>query len=52
MTGPDRCRHYGAPVLWHGPGGLVFADGSTAHLSCYERVETERQAARQRRDAA
>jgi hypothetical protein len=46
MTGPDRCRYCGGRVLWHGPGGLVFADGSTGHLGCYERVEAERQAAR------
>jgi hypothetical protein len=36
---PDRCRYCGGRVLWHGPGGLVFGDGSTAHLTCYERHE-------------
>jgi hypothetical protein len=51
MTGPDRCRYCGSPVLWHGPGGLVFDDGSTGHLTCYEAAETERQAAGRERAA-
>ena len=46
MTGPDRCRYCGLPVLWRGPGGLVFGDSSVGHLSCYEEHETRRQAAR------
>jgi hypothetical protein len=46
MSAPDRCRHCGLPVLWRGPGGLVFDDNSTAHLTCYEGHETRRQAAR------
>jgi hypothetical protein len=41
----NRCRHCGRPIDWTQPGGLVFADGTGAHLACYERVETERQAA-------
>jgi hypothetical protein len=45
MTAPDRCRYCGFPVLWHGPGGLVFDDGSTGHLTCYDEHETRRQAA-------
>jgi hypothetical protein len=51
MTGPDRCRYCGGRVLWHGPGGLVFGDGSTGHLSCFEEHETRRQAAGRERAA-
>jgi hypothetical protein len=42
----DACRHCGGPIDWTRPGGVVFDDGRSAHLGCYERVETERQAAR------
>jgi hypothetical protein len=51
MTGPDRCRYCSGRVLWPGPGGLVFGDGSTGHLSCYEEHETRRQAAARERAA-
>jgi hypothetical protein len=51
MTGADRCRYCGGRVLWHGPGGLVFGDGSTGHLTCYEEHETRRQAAGRERAA-
>jgi hypothetical protein len=40
----DRCRYCGLPVNWRAYDNLVFADGSGAHLGCYERAETERQA--------
>jgi hypothetical protein len=46
---PDRCRYCGGRVLWHGPGGLVFGDGSVGHLTCYEEHETRRQAAKRER---
>jgi hypothetical protein len=46
MSAPDRCRYCGLPVLWRGPGGLVFDDRRVGHLTCYEEHETRRQAAR------
>ena len=51
MTGPERCRYCAGRVLWHGPGGLVFDDGSIGHLTCYEEHETRRPAAKRERAA-
>jgi hypothetical protein len=51
MTGPERCRYCAGRVLWHGPGGLVFDDGSIGHLTCYEEHETRRQVARREQAA-
>jgi hypothetical protein len=33
----DACRHCGRPVDWR-RDGVAFADGSGAHLACYEAV--------------
>jgi hypothetical protein len=41
----DACRYCGGPIRWSEPGGLVFDDGRGAHVHCYDRVETARQAA-------
>jgi hypothetical protein len=39
---PNHCRHCGEPVAWRTPGPVAFADGTAAHLPCYERAEVER----------
>jgi hypothetical protein len=45
----ERCRHCGERIDWTWPGTVAFADGQAAHLACYERVETEREATRHER---
>ena len=39
LADPNRCRLCGEPVDWSRPGGLCFADGSAAHLTCADRAE-------------
>jgi hypothetical protein len=34
-----RCRCCGGPIDWRRPGGVTFADGSAAHVPCYEQDE-------------
>ncbi len=46
------CRHCGEPVEWRAPGPVAFADGTAAHLPCYERAEVERLLAAARRVVA
>jgi hypothetical protein len=41
----DACRYCCGPIRWSEPGGLVFDDGRAAHVHCYDRAETARQAA-------
>jgi hypothetical protein len=45
----ERCRHCGERIDWTRPGAVIFADGRAAHLACYERIETERQATQHER---
>jgi hypothetical protein len=45
---PSRCRYCGAFAGWPGPA-MAFADGSSAHVACYERAEVERLLAAARR---
>ena len=40
LTG-QHCRCCGEPMPWPAPG-LAFADGTAAHIPCYERSETVR----------
>jgi hypothetical protein len=37
-----RCQYCGDSIAWRQPGGLTFADGTGAHLICYEQAEMER----------
>ena len=30
------CRHCGDAIEWREPGAVIFADGTGAHLRCYE----------------
>jgi hypothetical protein len=46
----NLCRYCGDGIDYGRPGCLVFSDGSGAHLGCYERAETERQATRRAAD--
>lgn len=46
------CRHCGAAIGWSAPGGLAFADGSVAHLGCYEATEAARLLAAAKRAVA
>lgn len=39
---PSRCRYCGEPIAWRRPSALGFADGTAAHLACYEQAEVER----------
>ena len=38
LTG-DRCRWCGGAIDWSRPGSIAFADGTGAHLRCYETAE-------------
>jgi hypothetical protein len=48
----DACRCCGAPIRWAEPGGLVFGDARAAHVACYERHESERQAVARAKEQA
>jgi hypothetical protein len=37
-----RCRYCGRRVTWNEPGGVPFADGTAAHVSCYDHAEIAR----------
>jgi hypothetical protein len=41
LTG-HRCRYCGRRVTWTEPGGVTFADGSAAHVLCYDQAEIAR----------
>jgi hypothetical protein len=45
----DRCRHCGELLDWRRPGAAPFADGSGAHVACYEQAEINRLLAAGRR---
>lgn len=32
----DRCRHCSQRMAWPGPVGVVFGDGTAAHIDCFE----------------
>ena len=38
----DRCRYCGHPIDWRRPSSVAFADGTAAHLACYEEAEVAR----------
>jgi hypothetical protein len=48
LTG-HRCRCCGEPIDWHQPGGVAFADGTAAHVGCYDQAEITRLLATGRR---
>jgi hypothetical protein len=37
-----RCRYCGRRVVWTEPGGITFADGTAAHVLCYDQAEIAR----------
>lgn len=41
LTG-RRCRHCEGALDWTRPGWVPFADGTAAHLGCYEEAEVAR----------
>jgi tubulysin polyketide synthase-like protein len=41
LTG-HRCRYCGRRVTWNEPSGVPFADGTAAHVSCYDQAEIAR----------
>jgi hypothetical protein len=38
----ERCRYCEGAIEWRRPGGVAFADGTVAHLGCYEEAEVAR----------
>ena len=38
----ERCRYCEGAIEWRRPGGVTFADGTVAHLGCYEEAEAAR----------
>lgn len=44
----DVCRFCEGRIDWRRPSGVTFADGTAAHLGCYEQAEAARQRARSR----
>ena len=44
-----RCRYCGRRVVWTEPGGITFADGTAAHVLCYDQAEIARLLAAGRR---
>jgi hypothetical protein len=45
----ERCRYCEGAIEWRRPGGVTFADGTGAHLGCYEEAEVARLRAAARR---
>jgi hypothetical protein len=42
ILGGDRCRHCSKRMTWPGPVGVVFGDGTAAHIGCFKEAEGER----------
>jgi hypothetical protein len=42
ILGGDRCRRCSERIAWPGPVGVVFGDGTAAHIGCFEEAEGER----------
>lgn len=42
ILGGDRCRHCGERMAWPSPVGVVFGDGSAAHIAGFEEADAER----------
>jgi hypothetical protein len=48
LTGA-RCRYCGGMIDWRTAGAVAFADGTAAHVACYEQAEVARLHAAARR---
>jgi TubC N-terminal docking domain len=48
----ECCRYCEGAVEWRRPGGVTFADGTVAHLGCYDEAEVARLRAAARRAVA